>query len=398
MAWADLADARLPGQEHALADEAYVVGQVTSRRVYLRELPVSGSVAVAGYTAISGTDPAPGQFYARYEGELAGTLEFHASADGAAVQVSYSGRGGVLFAHLLNGLAADVAAASRASEDHAARTLAVHGIADTSKLVLTDDARLFDARPPVAHGASHAKGSDTLPLSTYSLKDFGTRSATDLDSGNLAYARLPNVQGTWNGSGVLGISGFSTVSFAGNAQFSGGVGFGGPYAAGQVMRADRPALSGATGQIGLYMFPQFGADATTYGRAIWARAQYQAAMGELSLFYASPPLQVVSGTGSISTLYGLRIDALTQGATNYAVYTAGTTPSVFGGRVAIGGTAAPNAAASLDLVSTTGFLLVPTMTTAQRDAVSATPPNRAFLYNSDVGAFQGRAGGNWVNL
>ena len=47
--------------------------------------------------------------------------------------------------------AAALAAAVAALSDHAADTTAVHGIADTSALVLTNDARLSDARTPTAH-------------------------------------------------------------------------------------------------------------------------------------------------------------------------------------------------------------------------------------------------------
>ena len=66
------------------------------------------------------------------------------------------------------------------------------------------------------------------------------------------------------------------------------------------------------------------------------------------------------------------------------------------GNVGIG-TASPNAAALLDLTSTTKVLLPPRMTTAQRNAISS-PPDGSFIYNTTTGKFQGRAGGAWVDL
>lgn len=66
------------------------------------------------------------------------------------------------------------------------------------------------------------------------------------------------------------------------------------------------------------------------------------------------------------------------------------------GNVGIG-TSAPNAAALLDLTSTTRGLLPPRMTTAQRDAIS-TPPDGLIVYNSTTNKLQVRAASAWVDL
>ena len=55
---------------------------------------------------------------------------------------------------------------------------------------------------------------------------------------------------------------------------------------------------------------------------------------DLEGFHALDP-QYTGGT--IGTLYGLRIDSLSRGAVNYAIYTAGATPSLFMGPVSFGG-------------------------------------------------------------
>lgn len=66
------------------------------------------------------------------------------------------------------------------------------------------------------------------------------------------------------------------------------------------------------------------------------------------------------------------------------------------GRVAVG-TASPNAAAALEVSSTTRGLLLPRMTTTQRDAISS-PPDGLLVYNTSLSKAQVRAGGAWVDL
>jgi hypothetical protein len=66
------------------------------------------------------------------------------------------------------------------------------------------------------------------------------------------------------------------------------------------------------------------------------------------------------------------------------------------GNVGIG-TSSPNAAALLDLTSTTQGFLPPRMTTAQRDLISS-PPNGLVLYNTTTDKLQVRAAGAWVDL
>ena len=66
------------------------------------------------------------------------------------------------------------------------------------------------------------------------------------------------------------------------------------------------------------------------------------------------------------------------------------------GRVGIC-TANPDSSATLDVVSTTGGILFPRMTTTQRDAIGS-PADGLQIYNTTVNKFQGRAGGVWVDL
>ena len=83
-------------------------------------------------------------------------------------------------------------------------------------------------------------------------------------------------------------------------------------------------------------------------------------------------------------------------ANRYNLYMSGSAPNYMAGALSIG-TITANAAALLDLTSTTRGLLLPRMTTAQRDAIVA-PPDGLLIYNTSLTAFQGRAGGAWVSL
>lgn len=91
---------------------------------------------------------------------------------------------------------------------------------------------------------------------------------------------------------------------------------------------------------------------------------------------------VLYAKGATSTSY-MTISGGTSGGTNFK-------------GVAIGTTSAPTTSALLDLSSTKGALLVPRMTSTQRDALTAT--NGMVLYNSTTDKLQVRAAGAWVDL
>lgn len=65
------------------------------------------------------------------------------------------------------------------------------------------------------------------------------------------------------------------------------------------------------------------------------------------------------------------------------------------GQVGIG-TSSPNASSILDLTSTTGALILPRMTTTQRNALTAV--NGMIIYNSTDNKFQGYENSSWTNL
>src|SRR3972149_6453859 len=59
-------------------------------------------------------------------------------------------------------------------------------------------------------------------------------------------------------------------------------------------------------------------------------------------------------------------------------------------------TATPAASTAIDIGGTTGALLLPRLTTGERDAL--TPANGMIIYNTTTAAIEGYEAGAWVNL
>lgn len=93
---------------------------------------------------------------------------------------------------------------------HEADTTSVHGIADTSQLILEGDARLTDARTPTAHASTHASaGTDPIaPADIGAAAASHSHSAADVTSGTLATAR--------GGTGVDGSAAANGALLIGN--------------------------------------------------------------------------------------------------------------------------------------------------------------------------------------
>lgn len=116
----------------------------------------------------------------------------------------------------------DAASASEVTE-HAADTTGVHGIADTTALVLTNDARLSDDRDPTTHAASHQNGgTDEISVAGLSgvladpqppiIGSSGTQAVAG-DDARLTDARTPTAHASSHQNGnadeinVAGLSG-----------------------------------------------------------------------------------------------------------------------------------------------------------------------------------------------
>jgi len=80
---------------------------------------------------------------------------------------------------------------------------------------------------------------------------------------------------------------------------------------------------------------------------------------------------------------------------NTRLYITTTGDVTIPGFLTVGSTAVVTSAA-LNIDSTTGALLIPRMTTTQRDSLTAA--NGMMIYNTTAGKFQGREAGSWTNL
>lgn len=105
-------------------------------------------------------------------------------------------------------------------------------------------------------------------------------------------------------------------------------------------------------------------------------------------------------TGSNNTILGALVSGLSSSLANNIIIADGAGNRRINvdasGRVGIG-TNTPSTAALLDVTSTTGGVLFPRMTTAQRDAIS-TPPDGLVIYNTTTNKLQVRAASAWADL
>jgi hypothetical protein len=117
--------------------------------------------------------------------------------------------------------------------------------------------------------------------------------------------------------------------------------------------------------------------------------------------------------GTITNWYGVKIDDPTSGPTYSnapeAIHIDAFTPTSIGvrqvdtamtnrfaGRTMFGADSAPATSAAVEISSTTGALLLPRMTTTQRDALTAA--NGMVIYNTTTATIQGYQAGAWGNL
>lgn len=168
---------------------------------------------------------------------------------------------------------------------------------------------------------------------------------------------------------------------------------------GAVLWDSTGTLGDATG--GFFNTRSRGASGTALigdGRAIRTQIQtlnagsYTSAEGAL---IDSPSL---SGTGTIATLYGVRIKSQKTGTAvtkGYGLYAEGASDlNVFAGATTIGAAADPTASAALDVNSTTGAFMPPRMTTTQRLAL--TPSNGMAVYDTTLGQNVYYQNGVWL--
>lgn len=102
-------------------------------------------------------------------------------------------------------------------------------------------------------------------------------------------------------------------------------------------------------------------------------------------------------TGTITNLIGIELAAMTAGGTlNLSLRSAGGEMRHAGAAVFGANAAATNASVGLEVQSTTQALLLPRMTTTQRNAMTAV--DGMLIYNTTTAVTEAREAGAWVNL
>jgi hypothetical protein len=213
-------------------------------------------------------------------------------------------------------------------------------------------------------------------------------------SANLAAAALPvgaSSTVTWDvGSG-------STLAFTRQVRINAPVSLGNSPDSTTAFRANL-ALTGGVNQTGILSDATPGSDATASFNAVAVLARTAAAAYTTAAVAGVFVRDAAKGAGStITTLIGVDVADQTAGGTNLSIRT-GTAQCRFGGVGIFGSNATtPNAAAVLQLESTTQGLLLPRMTTTQRNAISS-PPDGLLIYNTTSSAVEARVAGGWTPL
>lgn len=124
------------------------------------------------------------------------------------------------------------------------------------------------------------------------------------------------------------------------------------------------------------------------------RIEFQEAISTLGTYVGLDVYSTIGMFGAITTAIGLRITGL-NGSTVWGMQI-GNYQSYHQGPLTIGAAAAPVASSVLDLSTTTGALVVPRMTTTQKNAL--TPLNGMVVYDSTLNKIQCYQGGVWTSL
>lgn len=114
-------------------------------------------------------------------------------------------------------------------------------------------------------------------------------------------------------------------------------------------------------------------------------------------FYASElnSLNTTTNPPSMTNHYGFYMEASSKATNNYGVFINGVQPSYFGGEIRIGSNTG-SAVSLLTINSTTKGLLLPRMTTAQKNAIAAVAG--LVVYDTTLNQLSYFNGGAWVNL
>lgn len=302
---------------------------------------------------------------------------------------------------------------------HSLDTTGVHGITDTAALVLTDDPRLSDNRTPTEHApAHHEDGTDPLDLNSIAGSLSGDKIIGEIDSslihtpsassGSLAVIAS---DGTFT---YLAVGAAGTVLRGGGSPIYGSLSVGdiGGFAAG-VQAVPAIPVTNLSGVLTV---------AQQHAQTAYLNTSPTFTGGSLKISSTTAPFLELDGpAGNVKDLRfddgGLPMWLFRADNTAKTGGNAGTDFSIFArtdaggalsqplsikrstGAVGLGGIAPTsiNAAAQLQVDSTTRGFLPPRMTTTQRDAISS-PPEGLEIYNTTLHKKQIRTASAWETV
>lgn len=205
---------------------------------------------------------------------------------------------------------------------------------------------------------SNVSVAGTLTQGGVAVSLAGHTHALSAMTGGITYGQLPNISGSWD----VGVGNTLTLSRATNLASI--VGVGGAPNSSVGLWVQNTSLSGSTTVHGVLSMPVGPTSATARvvgvtGQPATAASAYTVA--EVIDLWAGPPTK---GAGSTITIaYGLKVEDITAGATNYSIYT-GTAPSRFGGNIGVG--ADPEGRYGIKVMPTT-------LTTNNQNAIYSSP-------------------------
>lgn len=319
-------NARAAGQELQYTAIAYTVGAVDSGMVYLQEIPLGASVVITNeagtVTFTEVTDPAAvlsaTQYRVAYEGDLgAGRIQFGA-ANATVVKITSKGTGAGLYAHELNWLRDE-----KVSRD--------------GSIPFTGPVK-FVSQYPINIYVAGADNYSTFTVVNSGQLEWGAGGVTARDTylHRLAANRLK----TGGGLAVLGavqiggdVDEGYRLDVQGSFRATGVVGLGGAPSTSVGLHLQHAALTGSTTLHGILSAPIGTTGGTARIVGVTGQPATVAATFTVADAIALWAAGVTKGAGStISNAYGLKIEDITTGGTNYSIYT-GSAPSHFGGTV-----------------------------------------------------------------
>jgi phosphotransferase system HPr-like phosphotransfer protein len=182
-----------------------------------------------------------------------------------------------------------------------------------------------------------------------------------------------------------------------NSNTSGANTIGGGFGAGALTNSSATSLNRAIAiDAQLYSMRLGGASTATVNEAIGIQiGPMITAGGSIGRYAGATIMNNTSATHNVGIFMPL-IGGSSSPNGNWTIYSESSFPSYFGGKIGIG-TTSPAASASLDITSTNSGLLIPRMTTAQRDGI-ASPANGLQVYNTTTSQLNFYNGSSWQAL